>query len=569
MKRYFLLFLTFTLFVCLCACDTESDPAETMFVPATESTEIIDENELIILYTNDVHNAYLRDDHEGRLGYAAVTGYKRQLEKEEETVLLIDGGDAIQGEAVGTLTDGSYIVDIMNEMDYFMAVPGNHEFDFGMDNFLELSQEQADYDYICCNFIDLRSGEPVFTPYKLETFDDVTVAFVGVATPETIMKSTPAYFQDAAGNDIYGFAEGNGGQDLYDCVQQAIDDAVSEGADYVIGIGHLGTEPSSTPWTSVELIMNTTGMTAFLDGHSHSLIEGEIIQDMDDRDVLLCSGGSKLVQFVQLRLDLNSGEVESKLIQSVEEDDAAVQAFTQDISLQFEDLLEEVVATSEVALVVNDPDEGDRLVRKQETNLGDLIADAYRIRMDADIGMVNGGGIREGITEGSVTYGDILSTHPFGNAICVVEATGQEIMDALEMAYRSVGVSEEGSFQHVSGLTCVIDTSVESTVKVDSKENFVSVEGQRRVKEILIGGRPIDPKQTYTVASHDYLLKKGGGGLNMFMDNTLIKDCVALDNQVLIDYIQQDLGGRITAEQYGQPYGEGRIMILEGEADTQ
>ena len=379
-------------------------------------------------------------------------------------------------------------------------------------------------------------------------------------------KSTPAYFKDQSGSYIYGFCEGNDGQELYDRVQKAIDDAVKEGADYVIGVGHLGTDPSSTPWTSVEVIANTTGFSAFLDAHSHSLIEGTAVKDKDDNDVVLCSAGSKFTAVGEVALDLNTGIASARLITELEEDDEDILELTKDISEQFEELLNEVVAFSETDLITHDPkNEEKRLIRKQETNLGDFCADAYRVVLEADVAFVNGGGIRAELATGNVTYGDLIDIHPFGNGMCVVEATGQEIMDALEMAYRTVGEGESGEFLHVSGLSCTIDLSVPSSVVVDDKEVFVKVAGERRVKDIMINDQPIDPNKTYSVASHDYLLKFGGGGNTLFSDNRLLKDEVMLDNQVLITYIQRHLGGIISAEQYGEPNGQGRIVIAETE----
>lgn len=558
-----LLFIAILIFT---GCSNNNQVIETTVIETTDS--VVNESELVVLFTNDIHAVYQRDDDQGQLGFAALASYADSLMDSGKQVVLIDGGDAIQGEAVATLSKGSYIVDMMNETGYLMSVPGNHEFDFGMDVFLELANKHAEYSYVSCNFLNLKTGETVFPPYILKDFGGSLVAFVGVSTPETYTKSTPTYFQNYDGNYIYGFCEGNDGQELYDRVQKAIDDAVKEGADYVIGVGHLGTDPTSSPWTSVELIANTTGFSAFLDGHSHSLIEGQYVKDKDDNDVVLCSTGSKFNAVAEITLDLNSGITEAKLITDIKEDDEEVLELANDITEQFEDLLNEVVAFSEFDLIVNDPkDEEHRLIRKQETNLGDFCADAYRIVMDADVAFINGGGIRGSIEAGEVTYGDVINIHPFGNSMCVVEATGQEIMDALEMAYRTVGEGENGGFLHVSGLSCTIDLSVPSSVVVDEKEVFVKVAGERRVRDILINGEPVDPNKIYTVASHDYLLKSGGDGNTLFTDNRLVKDEVMLDNQVLIAYIRQHLKGIISEEQYGQPFGQGRINVVESKVE--
>lgn len=570
MKKMKFIALVLALVMCLslAACGKQEPQTPSTTAPTAATVEptvaptAADHGELVILYTNDVHNAYQRNDEEGRMGYAALAAYRDQLEKDGKTVILVDGGDAIQGEAVGTLSKGAYLVDIMNEVGYDLAVPGNHEFDFGMDTFLELAENRANYRYISCNFVDLRTGEPVFDAYSIEEYNGVKVAFVGICTPETFTKSTPTYFQDGDGNYIYSFAEGNDGQDLYDCVQKAIDDAKTEGADYVVCVGHVGTDPASSPWTSSEIIANTTGMTAYLDGHSHSVIEGETVTDKDGNAVVLCSTGTKLTAIGEVHIDLNTGAASASLVSGLTEDDAEILSYTDSIAAQFEELLNEVVAQSETDLVIYNPDNAEeRIVRVRETNLGDLCADAYRTLLGADVAFVNGGGIRDTIKAGDVTYGNIIAVHPFGNSACLVEATGQQILDALEMAYRLVGEGECGGFLQVSGLTCEIDSSIPTSVVLDEKENFVEVAGERRVSNVKIGGEDIDPEKTYTVASHNYMLKNGGDGFNMFMGNKILQDEVMIDNQVLITYIQDTLGGVIPADVYGDPFGQGRIVI--------
>ena len=209
--------------------------------------------DITILHTNDVHCDYEK--------YAKVA----TLHKDAD--LLVDAGDHVQGGVIGTLSKGEYIVDIMNYLKYDAAVPGNHEFDYGMDQFLHIAKDLAKYPYISANFTG-KDGKPYFDAYKMFEVKGVKVAFVGVCTPETFTKSTPTYFQDANGNYIFGFCEGNNGADLYNAVQKAIDAAKAAGADYVIGLGHLGIDEQSSPWMSKEVIANTTGFDAFIDGHS-------------------------------------------------------------------------------------------------------------------------------------------------------------------------------------------------------------------------------------------------------------------------------------------------------------
>ncbi len=504
-----------------------------------------------VLYTNDVHCGI-----DELIGYAGLKAYERAYEAAGYQVALADCGDSIQGGPVGTLSEGGYIIDIMNYVGYDVATVGNHEFDYGMDRFMEL-RERAEFEYVSANFCD-ADGEAVLEPYAVLELGDWQVAFVGASTPETLTGSTPTFFQDDEGNYIYSFCQGDDGAELYAAVQQAVDAARADGADYVFVLSHLGTEQASAPYTSSELIANTRGIDAVLDGHSHSVIAQQALDNLDGEEVLLTSTGTKL-EYVGVLTIAADGSLSTALHDEAIFQDAELTGYIAAIGDQYEDALDEVVATAEFALTTDDPETGERAVRRAETNLGDLCADAYRCVLGADIGLVNGGGVRAGIAAGDITYGDILNVFPFGNAACVVEATGQQILDALEMGVMDLP-GESGSFQQVSGMTFEVDLSVESTVVVDENGNFVEVSGARRIRNAQVNGEPLDPEGTYTLASHNYLLKSGGDGLNMFMDDALLKDEVMLDSEVLIRYIADVLGG-VVGEEYAQP--QGRITILE------
>lgn len=524
------------------------------------------EGGIVVLYTNDIHCAVNEDEENQVLGYARIAGLKKQLEAEGNDVILADMGDAIQGDVIGTLSEGEYIIDIMDQVGYDLAVPGNHEFDYGMDQFLSLA-EKASFPYLSCNFKDLTSGEPVFEPYEMMEAGGKTIAFIGICTPKTITSSTPKYFQNEDGEFIYGFEQDEDGTALYECVQEAADSARNEGADYVIALSHLGIDASCTPWTSSEVIENTSGIDVFLDGHSHSVIEGETVKNKDGENVLLTSTGTKLSSVGELTI-AEDGTFSSALISGGMEADPETEAYINDINTEFEGILNEVVAETDVALVVNDPATADqeepvRLVRTSETNLGDLCADAYRAVTGADIGFCNGGGIRADIAAGDITYSDIISVQPFGNEICMVEATGQQILDALEMGVMDLP-AESGGFQQVSGISFEIHTYLDSSVQLDADGMFQSVDGEYRVQNVKVNGEDLDPEKTYTVASHNYMLKNGGDGFNMFQNCNMPLEDIMLDNQALIQYITEDLGGTV-GEQYADPYGEDRIVIVEEE----
>ena len=565
MKKLYAIVLSLALVLSLAACAEKTSVSQsasevTKETPASAETKTetaedkglgIDKD-IIVLYVNDVHCGI--DDN---LGYQDLVTVKNAYERLGHKVLLVDNGDAIQGDIVGTLSKGEAIINIMNEAGFDVAVPGNHEFDYGMERFLELTGK-AKFPYVSCNFMD-KDGKPVFDAYTIKEVSGVKIAFVGICTPKTITSSTPKYFMNDAGEYIYSFCQDENGEKLYAAVQSAVDAARADGAQFVFALAHLGTEDDCAPWTSTDVILNTTGIDAVLDGHSHSVWQEERIKNKEGKEVILTSTGTKLANIGVLTLS-NAGIIRTGLVDDKGET-ASVKATIDEVKAQNEELVNTVVAHTDVDLTITDPKTGERMVRSNETNLGDLCADAYRAMSGADIAFVNGGGVRVSIPAGDITYGDIIKVHPFGNQMCVIEATGAEILDALEMSAAKVP-AEFGGFLHVSGLKYTIDTKVESTVVTDDSKIFVEVSGDRRVKDVFVGDEPIDPEKTYTLASHDYMLKNMGDGYSMFADNPVLQDCVMIDNQVLINYIVDVLGGNV-GEDYKDPYGQGRITILE------
>lgn len=526
----------------------------TIFAAPAVTDAAADTSPIVILHTNDVHCGI--DD---SIGYAGLAAYKSEMEAQygADRVTLVDAGDAIQGGAVGTLSDGAYVIDIMNQVGYDLAVPGNHEFDYGTGNFLDLATNRAKFPYLSCNFRELATGSTVLNSYWIEDYDGVKVAYVGISTPESLSKTTPAHFQDGNGVFLYDFFQGADGLYLYTAVQAAVNDARAQGADYVVAIGNLGNTGITPAYTSEAVISHTTGIDAFIDGHSHETYERTVSNAAGEK-VILVQTGTKLNAIGKVVIEPATGNISSGLVTDYAEKDPAASAFIESLMADFSDTLNQVVASSDVTLTTMDPATGLRRIRNDETNLGDLVADAYRVVMGADIGMVNGGGIRADIEAGNVTYEDIINVHPYGNEMCLAVATGQEILDALELGAMNAPL-EDGGFQHVSGLTYTIDLSVPSSVVLDATGSFAGVAGPYRVTNVLVNGQPLNVNSTYTVASHNYMIKEGGSGFNMFMDNTLLQDCTMLDNQLLIDYITEYLGGTI-GSQYADPYGSGRIQ---------
>ncbi len=521
--------------------------------------------DVVILFTSDVHCGV-----DQGFGYAGLQAIREYLIAKGNDVVLVDDGDNIQGEPIGTMSKGELCIDLMNKMGYDIAIPGNHEFDYGMDRFLALA-EKADFPYISCNFN--KEGELVFEPYVIKELGGTKVGFVGVTTPQTLTSSTPRYFQNENGEYIYGFLQDGTGEALISAVQKAVDDARAEGAEYIVVMAHIGNDLSTAPYTYDEIIANTTGIDIFLDGHSHDT-EQVTMKDKDGHEVLRSACGTKLANIGWARIAAD-GKLSVGLYTWTNGDSVpAMLGVTNDMSEavgtamdKLNEELQTVVAKSAVNLTINDPVAVDangnpiRMIRRAETNLGDLCADAYLDQSGADIAFVNGGGIRANIPAGDITLGNILKVHPYGNEMCVIEVTGQQILDALEWGARAIP-GESGGFLQVSGLSYEIHTYIESTCTKDENGMFTGVEGERRVQNVLVGDKPIDPKATYTLASHNYMLLDAGDGYSMFAGAKVLQNRVKLDNQVLIDYITETLGG-VVGEEYEELTGRGRIVIVE------
>ena len=520
---------------------------------------------LVVLYTSDVHCGI-----DQGWGYAGLYAVKESLSADNH-VLLVDDGDSIQGEPIGTMTTGEALIDIMNAVGYDIAIPGNHEFDYGVDRFLELT-EKANFPYISCNFN--KEGELLFAPYIIKEFDGVKVAFVGICTPTTLRTSTPTYFMDDEGNFIYGFLQDETGEALYTAVQKTVDDARAEGAQYVIALAHLGNETECIPWTYADVISHTTGINALLDGHAHDT-DQVVMKNKDGEDVVRSACGTKFANIGVLTITPD-GAISSELYswgaslpasKLLGLDNAGSQAVTA-ASTVLNERLTEVVAKASVDLFIHDPtartEDGKpvRIIRNTETNLGDLCADAYLDQSGADIAFVNGGGIRVPINQGDITLNDILKVHPFGNALTVIEVTGQQVLDALEWSVH-VMPGEFGGFNQVSGLTLEVDPTIESPCVQDENGLFDHVDDtkERRVRNVLVHGEPLDPEKIYTLASTDYQLLNKGDGYTMYEGAKVLQESVKLDNQVLIDYITETLGG-VVADGYTEPYGTGRIVSV-------
>ncbi len=529
--------------------------------PEISETEKADD--IYIYFTGDAHCA--DDENLGYAGLKALSDYTK--ENISRYVTLVDTGDAVWGDFLGNNSEGEYIVGLMNDVGYDYAVLGNHEFDYGMDQLKSL-MEMADAKYLGCNIKYTGSGEnPLsgLSPYVIEVYGETKVAFVGVTTPESITDSDPTSFQEN-GEFVFDFGQSDS-RDFYATVQAEINAAREAGADYVILLTHLGDGDEYGEFSSEALIAATNGADAVLDGHAHNTIPCRIVKNKVGESVFLSSTGTGLQNIGQLIIT-SSGNITVTLIGGNIERDEALDGKIDAENSKYEQILSEVIGVTDFELPTHDAD-GERIVRNRETALGNLCSDAYRASTGADIAFVNGGGLRAPLTEGDITFGDIMSLHPYGNNICVVYATGREIADALEFSVRHSAVDEnglpygeDGGFLHVSGLKFTVDTSVTSTVTVDENGMFESVGENSRVSEIMVetadGFVPLDMDKTYTVASFNYTLQQCGDGYSMFADNEFAVTLGKFDYETLIEYIKGFEDGKIP-QKYAS--AEDRITI--------
>lgn len=570
---------------------TTAAAAMAVGAPAASACWTGEKSEVTILYTNDVHT-YI-DKQAPELTYAAIAALKQSYQNAGKKVLLVDAGDHVQGTAYGSMDQGASIIELMNAAGYDAATPGNHEFDYGMDRAKELMRD-ADFPYLSCNWVDLRTNLRVLPEIKVFVRGGVRIAFVGITTPETFTKSTPAYFMNKAQTKyIYDILGGEDGQKLYSAVQKAVDKAKCL-ADVVIGLGHLGVDPSSSPWTSEEVIAHTTGFDAFIDGHSHTVMENKQVADASGRMVTLTQTGSYFANVGEMTI-APDGTISTRLVSTYDQEDVAVAAEQAAWVSSVDEMLGEKIAVADTKFYITDPATGKRRIRSGETNLGDFVADGIYTyfneveQLHCDIAIMNGGGIRSDEDAGYWTFKTCKQISPFGNVACLMSVTGKQIQDALEFAARFAGAEgkENGGFLQVAGATYEIHTDIPNTVQTDDKNVWIgSATGIPRVQNVKIYDRhtgtyePLDLAKTYALAGMNYTLRNLGDGFAMFDGAELIKDYVSEDYLVMSTYAM--IFGGVDAEglphlssansvlaeypgyllDYENPYGAGRISIL-------
>ncbi len=500
---------------------------------------------IVILHTNDVHGAI--DN------YASVAALKDAYEAAGAQVLLMDAGDFSQGSTSVNVSEGATAVELMNMAGYDVATTGNHEFDFGYAN-LKTLMESAEFPILAADAFTAEGELAMDEANHTFQLGDVTVGVFGLATPETATKAHPAKLEG-----VTFLAE----DELFACAQEQVDELTAAGCDYIIALGHLGIDAESTGNRSIDLLENVTGIDVFIDGHSHST-QSDIAEETNGTgmvgDTILTSTGTKLesVGVVDIAAD---GTIDASTI-SMEELNAT-EGFTPDqdiatrvseINAQIEEDMGQVIGTSEVDL-----DGVRENVRASETNLGDLITDAMlwqagQDNEEVDAAITNGGGIRASIAAGDITKKSVNDVLPFGNTLYVVELTGAELLEALE-ASTYCTPEPVGAFPQVAGIEFTINTGA----AYDAGENYPGTTyaepaSINRVTILTVGGQAFDADATYTIVTNDFLAAGGDTYYAFSAAESGYDTGISLD-QVVMDYITEELNGTVTAADYGEPAG--------------
>ena len=522
---------------------------------------------IVILYENDAHCAVE--------GYARLAGQRDAERQHTPYVAIVSSGDFAQGNTVGSLTKGEAIVRIMNAVGYDYLTIGNHEFDYTVPQMQHLS-ELLTAKTLCCNFSryeqdnddkDDRDDDDLYPAYEVKDFGGTKVGFIGVATPSTFRSSTPTYFIDDNGNLLYNFHQ----TDTYECVQEAVNDAREEGAEIIIVLSHLGDDPEVA--YSRGLIAATHGIDVVLDGHAHHVLNERLVNDRGD-SVTLTSTGTKFAYIGRLTIDTDNRVTTELLpISDCHRVNQAVQDTVLAIQQELEARVNAPVGTTAFALADRD-NQDNRLVRKQETNLGDFMADVARYTTGANIGVCNGGGLRAGLYNETITFGNIVSIWPFNNTMRVVECTGQQLLDAFEVSAANLP-RENGDFMHVSGLRYTINPHVPTSVIWDDNRMFNGVGKTRRIAKMevfmLAGGesdklpyeqrgtwQQVNPNAVYTIGGQSYIIAcSGASGMFAKMRLLPVEGEPVNDVDAVCAYIQA-MGGTIN-DVYRRP--QGRITI--------
>ena len=520
-------------------------------------------DDIIILHTNDVHCGV-----QDSIGYDGLMLYKKQLLTKYKHVILVDAGDHIQGGTMCYVTKGIAIIEIMNKVGYDVATLGNHEFDYGIAQ-LEECEKLLNCGYISTNYCYHKNKQAIYPSYKIIEAGGKKIAFIGVATPQTLTKTNLIKIKDDGGNPVYDFLTENHSKELIDRVQTKIDEVKAQEVDYVIILAHLGVGGDvEEENTSTLLLRNLKNASALIDGHTH-LTYARTISDKTGKAIPFAQTGTKL-SYIGVTTIHSDGKITQENIDKVPYDpllfdetltltrsgkevyvDAEMNEFINNKINSYKDIFKIVVGHTAFPLNIynlntTNKQSDDQLSYKEENILCNLITDAFKYYGEVDITIMNAGAVSGNILEGDITYQEIINALPFSTDIIVKKVTGQDILDALEFGVKTLPDSTP-RFPQVSGLTFKVDRSIPSSVIVDNDEVFVKVGGRRRVYDVFVDGQKLDLNKKYTISSNSFILG-GGDGYSMFAPYPEEKTSIGIDNEILLKYIQEYLAGEVPAE---------------------
>jgi 2',3'-cyclic-nucleotide 2'-phosphodiesterase (5'-nucleotidase family) len=425
-----------------------------------------------------------------------------------------------------------------------------------------------------------KNHSTIFRPYKIIDVGNVSIGFIGVLTPQTLTKSYLHTLVDENGTLIYDLLTERDGYELYEAVQGYIDELRNEkNVTYVILLAHIGYGGDALEqYTSPALLAHINGVDAIIDGHTH-LSYNNTFPDKDRKEIYITQTGTKLRNVGKLTIKPN-GNITSELIgeiplfegydpnsiYTVERGgkkrfvDKATNEFIEDIIESHAHEFQEIVAFTDFDLFIT-TNRG-RIIRFEENLLGNLVTDALKFVGNSDIGLINAGSIRESIKKGNITFNHVLNTLPFSAKIIVKEVSGRDILDALEFSTKALPKTSS-KFLQVSGIKFKVDDSLESKVVVDEFENFVKVDGERRVYDVYIKDKKLDENKKYTISFDDFLAE-GGDGFSMFTKYNLTNDTSLVDNEAFKFYLETELN-RTIPNKYKTT--QGRIVKAKKNSD--
>ncbi|MBR4152719.1 MAG: bifunctional metallophosphatase/5'-nucleotidase [Selenomonadaceae bacterium] len=463
--------------------------------------------ELVIFHTNDMHSRIQNTDDSGKsIGLAEIAAAVKEVKSKNPATLWLDAGDTLHGMPMITISNGENIIPILNAAGIDAMTAGNHDFNYGTEQLEKLAKE-LNCPLLDANVIRKSNGKRIFEPYKIFKLNGIKVGVFGLSTPETAYKANPTKLTAVEFLNPFETA-------------QIMIKKLRPKCDVLIALMHMGVDASSE-YTSERIARETKGIDLIVDGHSHTaLADGELVGD-----TLIVQAGCYEHFLGRATIEVENHKIISKKAELLDADavkeiapvpDKNILTTLAEVNKRAEVLLNEVIAHSDKKL------SSERLlVRRNESELGNLTADAFRWAAKTDIAIINSGGLRSDLPKGDIRKRDIISIFPFGNTLRIAEIKGATIREMLEYSVEYYPASF-GGFLNVSGMTFSYDPSQP---------------GKNRVKEVLISGSPLDDEKIYTIALVDFMTA-GGDGYNMLKDLKIIGELGTCD-EILTNYLNE------------------------------